>query len=135
MLMRTTETVDYNHIPAHHEAIHERLVNWERWVRVRPQGWFTHPMFRMCKSKARQWEAPVMQTPVNAIDAALIEKAVYALPEKHREAVRWWYVYRRDPVAMARNLGVSKQGLADLVGDGRTMLQNLIGTSQKSHHR
>ena len=125
--MRVTETVDYNHIPAHHEAIHERLMNWERWVRVRPQGWFTHPMFRMYQSKARQWEAPVIQNPVNTIDAALIEKAVYALPDKHRSAVRWWYVYRRDPVAMARNLGVSKQGLADLVEAGRTMLKNRIG--------
>jgi len=56
-----------------------------------------------------------------------MEKAVYALPEKHREAVRWWYVYRRDPVAMARKLGVSKQGLADLVEAGRTMLNNRIG--------
>ncbi len=60
------------------------------------------------------------------IDAALMEQAVYALPEKHREAVRWWYVYRRNPAAMARSLGVSKQGLADLVGDGRTMLQNRL---------
>ena len=126
MLMRTTETVDYNHIPAHHEAIHARLLNWERWVRVRPHGWFAHPMFRMYQSKARQWEAPVIQNPVDTLDAALMEKAVYALPEKHREAVRWWYVYRRDPVAMARNLGVSKQGLADLVDVGRTMLNNRL---------
>jgi len=55
-----------------------------------------------------------------------MEKAVYALPEKHREAVRWWYVYRRNPAAMARSLGVSKQGLADLVEAGRTMLQNKL---------
>ena len=34
--MRVTETVvDYNRIAAHHQAIHARLVNWERWVRVR----------------------------------------------------------------------------------------------------
>ena len=69
----------------------------------------------------------MIQTPVNTLDAVLVEKAVAALPEKHREAVRWWYVYRRDPVAMARNLGVSKQGLADLVEAGRTMLKNRIG--------
>lgn len=127
MLMRVTEAVDYNHIAAHHEAIHARLVNWERWVRVRPHGWFTHPMFRNFRT-SKQWEAsPHIGTPVDTLDAALIEKAVYALPEKHREAVRWWYVYRRDPVAMARNLGVSKQGLADLVESGRTMLNNRIG--------
>ena len=124
--MRVTETVDYNHVPDHHKAIHERLENWRRWVIVRPHGWQTAPMFRMYQSKARQWEAPVIQNPVDTLDAALMEKAVYALPVKHREAVRWWYVYRRDPVAMARNLGVSKQGLADLVDVGRTMLQNKL---------
>ena len=126
--MRVTETVvDYNYIKPEHEAIHARLENWERWVRVRPHGWFTHPMWRNSRT-SRQWEvSPYIGVPVNTIDAALMEKAVYALPEKHREAVRWWYVYRRDPVAVARNLGVSKQGLADLVEAGRTMLKNRIG--------
>lgn len=126
MLMRVQETVDYTHVPERHEAIHARLENWARWVRVRPHGWQVAPMFRLYQSKARQWEAPVIQNPVDTLDAVLVEKAVYALPDKHREAVRWWYVYRRDPVAMARNLGVSKQGLADLVDAGRTMLQNRL---------
>ena len=124
--MRVTETVDYNHIHPHHEAIHARLVNWRRWVTVRPHGWATAPMFRMYQSKSRQWHAPDIQEPIDTLDAVLLEKAVYALPEKHREAVRWWYVYRRDPVAMARSLGVGKQGLADLVESGRTMLQNRL---------
>ena len=125
--MRVTEIVDYNRVQDRHQAIHARLENWRRWVIVRPHGWQVAPMFRMYQSKSRQWEAsPHIGTPVDAIDAALMEKAVYALPEKHREAVRWWYVYRRDPVAMARALGVSKQGLADLVEAGRTMLQNKL---------
>ena len=125
--MRVTEIVDYNHVQDRHQAIHARLDNWRRWVIVRPHGWQTAPMFRMYQSKARQWEAsPRIGTPVDNIDAALMEQAVYALPEKHREAVRWWYVYRRNPAAMARSLGVSKQGLADLVDAGRTMLQNRL---------
>ena len=125
--MRVTEIVDYNRVQDRHKAIHARLENWRRWVIVRPHGWQVAPMFRMYQSKSRQWEAsPHIGTPVDAIDAALMEQAVYALPEKHREAVRWWYVYRRDPVAMARSLGVSKQGLADLVEAGRTMLQNKL---------
>ena len=127
MLMRVQDTiVDYNHVQDRHKAIHARLENWRRWVIVRPSGWQVAPMFRMYQSKARQWHAPVIQTPVDTLDAVLMENAVAALPEKHREAVRWWYVYRRDPVAMARNLGVSKQGLADLVDAGRTMLQNRL---------
>ena len=125
--MRVTEIVDYNRVQDRHQAIHARLENWRRWVIVRPHGWQVAPMFRMYQSKSRQWEAsPHIGTPVDAIDAALMEKAVYALPEKHREAVRWWYVYRRNPAAMARSLGVSKQGLADLVEAGRTMLQNKL---------
>ena len=122
--MRVQEIVDYTHVQAHHEAIHERLMNWERWVRVRPHGWQTAPMFRMHQSKARQWEAPVIQNPVDTLDAVVVEKAVSALPEKHRAAVRWSYVHAGNPVAMARALAVSKQGLADLVDSGRTMLQN-----------
>ena len=127
MLMRVQEAVDYCHVQPQHEAIHERLTNWARWVKVRPQGWPTHPMWRKALT-SRQWDvSPHICTPVDTLDAALMEKAVYALPEKNREAVRWWYVYRRDPVSMARNLGVSKQGLADLVESGRTMLKNRIG--------
>lgn len=124
--MRVTEVVDYNHVQSHHEAIHARLVNWERWVRVRPHGWFTHPMFRMYQSKARQWHVPEIQDPIDTLDAVLVEKAVSALPAKHRDAIRWSYVHCGNPVAMARALGVSKQGLADLVEAGRTMLQNRL---------
>ena len=126
MLMRVQEAVDYNHVPERHAAIHARLENWRRWVIVRPNGWQTAPMFRMYQSRARQWEAPVIQNPVDTLDAVLIEKAVSALPDKHRDAIRWWYVHAGNPVAMARTLGVSKQGLADLVDSGRTMLRNRL---------
>ena len=127
MLMRVQETtVDYNYVPERHQVIHERLENWRRWVIVRPHGWQTAPMFRMYQSKARQWEAPVIQNPVDTLDAVLMEKAVSALPEKHRAAIRWSYVHAGNPVAMARALAVSKQGLADLVDAGRTMLQNRL---------
>ena len=127
MLMRVQEAVDYNHVPERHTAIHARLENWRRWVIVRPNGWQVAPMFRLYQSKSRQWEAPVIQNPVDTLDAVLMEKAVSALPEKHRAAIRWSYVHAGNPVAMARRLGVSKQGLADLVDAGRTMLQNRIG--------
>ena len=125
--MRVQEAVDYNHVHEMHADIHSRLENWRRWVIVRPNGWQVAPMFRLYQSKSRQWEAPVIQNPVDTLDAVLMENAVAALPEKHRAAVRWWYVHAGNPVAMARALAVSKQGLADLVDAGRTMLQNRIG--------
>ena len=127
MLMRVQETiVDYNRVPDHHRAIHERLENWATWVRPRAHGWQTAPMFRMYQSKARQWEAPVIQNTVNTLDAMKLEKAVAALPDKHRDAIRWSYVKRSNPIGMAQKLAVSKQGLADLVDAGRTMLKNRL---------
>lgn len=125
--MRVQETVDYNYVHERHADIHARLENWRRWVIVRPHGWQVAPMFRLYQSKSRQWEAPVIQNPVDTLDAVLMEKAVSALPEKHRAAIRWSYVHAGNPVAMARSLAVSKQGLADLVDAGRTMLNNRIG--------
>lgn len=125
--MRVTEIVDYNHVQDRHQAIHARLENWRRWVIVRPHGWFTHPMWRNSRT-SRQWEvSPYIGVPVNTIDAMLIEKAVSALPVKHRDALRWYYVRKgNNPVAMARQLALSKQGLADIVSAARTMLTNTV---------
>ena len=125
MLMRA-ETVDYTYVRPEHEAIHARLENWRRWVRIRPHGWHTSPMFRLYQSKNRQWEMPILHQPVDSLDALKVEKAVSGLPDKHRAAIRWCYVFTGNPVAMARKLAVSKQGLADLVSDGRTMLHNRL---------
>jgi len=118
------DAIDFHVIPEKQQAIHARLENWRRWVIVRPHGWQVAPMFRMYQSKARQWHAHVIQTPVDTLDAVLLEKAVSALPAKHRDAIRWSYVHCGNPAAMARALCVSKQGLADLVEAGRTMLAN-----------
>lgn len=126
MLMRVQEIVDYNHVPDHHKAIHERLENWERWLRPRLSGWHTHPMWRNSRT-SKQWEvSPYIGVQVNTIDAMLIEKAVAALPVKHRDSLRWYYVRKGNPVAMARALGLSKQGLADMVLSARTMLINTV---------
>lgn len=127
MLMRVQETVvDYNHVPDHHKAIHERLLNWARWVRPRAHGWHTHPMWKGALT-SKQWDvSPHIPIPLKPLEAVEMEKAVSALPEKQRDAIRWSYVHCKDPVAMAKRLAVSKQGLADLVEAGRTMLQNSL---------
>jgi len=124
--MRVQETVDYCHVKPEHEAIHQRLENWARWLRPRLSGWHTHPMWRNSRT-SRQWEvSPDISAPVNALDALAIERTVAQMPVKHRDALRWYYVRQGSPVEMARQLGLSKQGLADLVDAGRTMLQNKL---------
>jgi DNA-directed RNA polymerase specialized sigma24 family protein len=122
--MRRDDHIDYFIVPDGQLAIHERLEQWARWVKVRPHGWQVAPMFRQYRSKAWQWERPEPRPTVNIQEAVEMEKAVSLLPEKHREAVRWCYVFSGSPVAMARRLGVNKQGLLDLINVGRAMLVN-----------
>jgi len=124
--MRREDHIDYFLVEDRHLGIHARLEAWARWVRVRPHGWQVSPMFRQYRSKAWQWERPIPKEPVNLPEAVEMEKAVSLLPTKNREAIRWAYVYSGNPVGMARELGVSKQGLMDLVNSGRTMLSNRV---------
>jgi DNA-directed RNA polymerase specialized sigma24 family protein len=122
--MKREEHVDFHLVADQHLAINERLESWARWVKVRPHGWQCSPMFRQYRSKAFQWHAPEIRPVTNIPEAVEMEKAVSLLPEKHREAIRFAYVWCGSPVAMARRLGVSKQGLLELIHAGRTMLTN-----------
>lgn len=122
--MRREPWVDYFSVRPEHEAIDARLQSWARWVRVRPHGWQTAPMFRQYRSHAWQWHERVPRTPVNVLEAVEMEKAVSALPDKHRAAIRFCYVWCGSPGAFARVLGVSKAGLLQLIEEGRQMLVN-----------
>lgn len=125
--MKREEFVDFHIVADHHLAIHERLNQWARWVRVRPVGWQVSPMFRQYRSKSWQWERPEPREEINVPEALEIERAVSLLPEKHRTAIRWCYVLCGAPGTMARTLGVSKQGLCELIASGRKMLVNRTG--------
>lgn len=113
--------IDFHYVPPKQARMDDRLINWARYVRDRPVIW-TQPMFRGYKS-SEVWVHEVT-VPIDPLDGHRIEKAVQALPEKHRAAVRWAYIYRAHPRRMCRLLAVSEQGLADLIVDGRQMLVN-----------
>ena len=124
MSARDMDYVDFCYVPQHQEAMHARLGNWARWVRIRPHGWQTHPMWRKSLT-SRQWDVePHISTATDLLDALLIERTVSKLPEKHRDALRWFYVLRADPAGTARRLEVSRAGLMELVCDGRAMVAN-----------
>lgn len=123
------EFVDFSSVPPHQYEIHERLEDWRRWCRMRPNAVAT-PMFRLHKSD--EWERPTYgATTTTSIDrdAALrIAKLVPRLPEKHRMAIQWFYIQNgRNPRAKAQELAQSLRGLADLVIDARQMILNLGG--------
>jgi DNA-directed RNA polymerase specialized sigma24 family protein len=117
---------DFSHIPARHEAIDQRLTEWARWVRVKPQQWACQPMFRQYRAPRQYEHQATVHIQINTIEAHEIEKAVGNLPMKHRDAIRWFYVFNKNPLGMARSLAVSTDGLLDLVTDGRDMLKNRL---------
>lgn len=53
------DAIDMHSVPEHQRYIHERLVNWARWVEVRPH-YAISPMFKIMgyRSNSRQWHAP-----------------------------------------------------------------------------
>lgn len=122
------QTVDFSHVEARHDGIHYRLEEWARWVRVKPHAWATQPMFRFVKSNARQWETdPHIHVEINTLAAHEIERAVSFLPEQHRTATRWAYVFSHIPVnAVRRELGVTREALNGLIVSSRDMLNNRL---------
>ena len=117
--------VDYSRVPERQAEIHERLEAWARWVRVKPQAWMVQPMFRLYRSKP-QWEMPELHEPINTLEAVDTEKQVARLPDKHRQAIRWCYHFKTNPLQAAKKIGVSREDLARLIDDGRDMLKNRL---------
>ena len=62
--------------------------------------------------------------PLDPLDAQDIEKAVSALPDAQRFAVRWCYVYSGQPRKAAQQVGETLEGLYLLIVGGRNMLIN-----------
>lgn len=115
--------IDFHWVADEHLAIHRRLLNWERWVRVRA-GTNQAPIWRLGKSNTRQWHSPEVKEHTDILDGMAMEKAVTKLPPSHRDAIRWCYVWQTTPTQARRKLGVTNEGLQKLIHDARTMLVN-----------
>ena len=121
--------IDLNHIPARHDAIHARLEEWNRWVRVKPQLWATQPMFRQYKAPRQHEHDAHVPISINTLAAHEIERAVSMLPDKHRTAIRFAYVYNNVHIGKIRRLiGVTENDLLDLINGARDMLINRLKT-------
>lgn len=120
------DAIDMHAVPEHQRYIHERLVNWARWVEVRPH-YAISPMFKIMgyRSNSRQWHAPELRPTIDLLDALKLEKTMRHLPEKNRAALQWHYLYPFIlPWRACRFLGVSQEGLRQLVVNARQMVSN-----------
>ena len=124
----TKTFIDFNHVEPNHHLIDADLQNWALWVRVSHRSpWTASPMFRQCRSNAWQWHTPEYRENCDLLAAQAMEKAVSKLPERHRAAVRWRYVFKGSPRKMANALGLTLDGLAKHARDGVQMLCNATG--------
>ena len=112
---------DFHRVPEDQEAMHARLENWARYVRVRNPS-RPAPMWRFMRSNSRMWAPPGPLMVVDARDGDALEHAIGKLPTYYAEALRWAYVFRGPPARIARRLNVSYPALARLVVDARSLL-------------
>lgn len=105
-------------IPSHQHQIHDRLLNWARWVNP---GAVPHvaPGCELAQSNARQWHVPEIREEVDELDALTQEQRVRTLPTEQAQAVRWWYVHHHK-VSLARVLRASRMSRTQL---GQAVLQ------------
>ncbi len=121
---------DFANIQPRHDQINVRLEQWARWVKVRSPRWEIQPMFRHYRAPRQYaYETQDIPVPINAIDALEIERGVSFLPAKHRDVLRWYYVFHWiHPGIMQRRLALTEGGLSKLLDDSRDMLKNRIKT-------
>lgn len=118
--------IDFSSVPDRHVEIDQRLIEWRRWVTPNERAWAMQPMFRQYKAP-KQYESDLhIPMPINTLAAHDMEKHISALPCKHRDAIRWNYVWASNPAGAAKALAVTLHGLRLLVDQGRDMLNNRL---------
>lgn len=123
---------DMHRVKFVHEPVHERLLNWSRWCLGGRGGASSAPMFRHYRAGYKN-ATEFVSIPVDGLDALRVEKAVNFLPEQHRDALRWFYVYSHRGMSIwraVRGLAVHRDTLVRLIHDGRSMLKNRLDTRE-----
>ena len=118
--------VDLSSVPEHQWDMDRRLKNWAAACRGGDkQSGKAAPMFMFYKSTdAKREYGTETSVPVDRSDAVKVGKGVSFLPEKHRMAIDWFYLHPRNPLKKAGELGLTLQGLADHVIEGRQFMIN-----------
>jgi DNA-directed RNA polymerase specialized sigma24 family protein len=123
--MRRDDYIDFHAVEPEHRGIHDRLVNWGRWLHP-SESPAVAPGFDLYRSPARAREHGAEHTwatsAVDGGDAARVNGTVGTLPIRHRAALMWCYCKPVNPKRAAQDIGVTLEGLADLLRESRQKL-------------
>jgi hypothetical protein len=123
---RSRPYVDLSSVPENQWEIHAALEEWRRWCNS-PSGRNVAPMFQLYRSADSKREyGAATSVPLNRDLALRVAKVIAdpQFPYKQRMALQWFYLKPKNPKQKAKELGVSLEGLAELVRVGRQMLKN-----------
>jgi hypothetical protein len=117
---------DLNEVPSSQQKTHEDLMEWARWCGSGRGTRSTHPMFRGYVPYLYP-EPTGGARPVDVLLALAVQRAFVRLPERHRAVLSWAYCYPWiNPGRVQRSLAVTREGLAKLLLDSRTMMGNTV---------
>ena len=135
MTTATIERPDYDTLAPEHKDVHGKLENWGRWVKGgRRLGTACAPMFRLYRSTEAHTAEPLTRNAApDELAGWAVEQAVSVLPERPREALRWYYVTPWvQPFRVTRYLDVALSALPALVHEGRGLLRAALAKPHQS---
>ena len=117
--------------PAEDEIeVHEALLNWAEWCRVRRRPWRCLSVEgRYRPAAGNVYEPQSTRPPPKASDPLAAEEvngALLAVPEQHRQALHWRYHLRAPDRVIARALAIRPGGYGRFMRDARLMLRNVL---------
>lgn len=124
---------DIHVIPPEHKAVDAELAEWGSWLRLRRWSADQSPMFRLFRSSETRAEygALTAEPTPQAAQAMQVEAAVRALPDLSRAALRGWYFRQLPPWRLARDLGIRKVELQQVLDDARACVDALMWPNRK----
>lgn len=113
--------------------IHDRLVNWGKWARNKPQ-------YGHCLSIEHRYRSPQCWWPeeprneIDLLDALRVERVMRHLPDMHRAALRYKYVIGIGEQGICNRLRVKPYLWGFILSHAQLMVRNLL-TSALSKSR
>ena len=106
-----------------HEAIHARLENWANWSKDRFR-------FQHCASAEWRYKSPpndddrMPRVLWDSLDAIAMHRVICDLPYKHRMMLNMWYITKPPIQVVRRKLGITRDGVSDVLRQARQMCIN-----------
>ena len=124
-LYSTPPAVPADVVPPQHQDIHTDLERWGEWNRERRQIGHCRSVEHRYETGGRQVKPPQISLPINPRNQQ-IDRAVYRLPEQHRESVRLYYVIRWEPRRICKAMAIHRTAFPRWMFDCRAMVLNIL---------